>query len=309
MRVVFMGTPEFSVPILEALVTHHQVVAVYTQPDRVRGRGRNVTPSPVKIAALANGIPVFEPATLRDPTVVDDLRSLDPDVICVAAYGQILPVSVLLIPRYGCLNVHASLLPRHRGAAPVHRAILEGDSETGVAIMLMDEGLDTGPYTSVVRIPIDDHTVASLTYELSTLGARALLDTLDAVAAGTVRWTVQDDSLATHAAKVSASDLELHPGLLVVDALRRVRASTPSARSRACIGGTVVDVIRASAAPLTAGTEPGAVIANKQELLLGLSDGAILIEELRPAGKAVMDGACFGRGREIGPMTSWGSAP
>ncbi|MDZ4063223.1 MAG: methionyl-tRNA formyltransferase, partial [Coriobacteriia bacterium] len=307
LRVVFMGTPEFSVPVLEALVTHHQVVSVYTQPDRIRGRGRTATPSPAKIAALANGIPVSEPETLRDPAVVDELRLLAPDVICVAAYGQILPMDVLLVPRFGCLNVHASLLPRHRGAAPVHRAILEGDVETGVVIMLMDEGLDTGPYTSVVRIPVDDHTVGSLTSVLATLGARALLETLDAVASGTVRWVLQDDSVATHAAKVAPADLELYPGLRVADALRRVRASTPSARSRACIGGTVVDIIRATAAPDATQTTPGSVISSRRELLLGLSDGAMRVEELRPAGKAVMDGACFGRGRDLGPMATWGS--
>ncbi|MDP2182571.1 MAG: methionyl-tRNA formyltransferase [Actinomycetota bacterium] len=309
MRVVFMGTSEFSVTILDSLVTHHHVVGVYTQPDRIRRRGRTATPSPVKIAALANGIAVSEPETLRDPAVVDELRSLDLDVICVAAYGQILPMDVLLVPRFGCLNVHASLLPRHRGAAPVHRAILEGDAETGVAIMLMDEGLDTGAYTSVLRVPVDDHTVVSLTSVLATLGARALLETLDAVATGTVHWVLQDDSVATHAAKVTPADLELHPRLRVVDALRRVRASTPSARSRASIGGTVVDVIRATAVLDSTETTPGSVTANKRELLLGCSDGAMRVEELRPAGKAVMDGACFGRGRDLGPMTTWGSTP
>lgn len=309
MRVVFMGTPEFAVPVLESLISRHDVVAVFTQPDRVRERGRSVSPSPVKAAAESHGIPVLEPESLRDESVVGHLRNLHPDVICVAAYGQILPADVLAIPRFGCLNVHASLLPRHRGAAPVHRAILEGDTETGVTIMQMEEGLDTGPYTASERVPVDDHTVASLTAVLATLGARALLQTLDDVDAGTAHWTKQDDSRATHAAKVTSADVELTPDLTVETASRRVRASTTSAQARACIGGSVVDVIRATAAIDAADIEPGSVVVTKRELLLGLTDGTLRIDEVKPAGKSVMDAACFARGRRLEAPVTWERTP
>ena len=174
MRIIFMGTPEFAVPILRRITPHHNVTALFTQPDRPCGRGRELCSTPVKIAGTELGIDVYEPESLRDPQVLALLRRDALDVIVVAAYGKILPAEVLDIPRHGCINVHASLLPRHRGAAPVHHAILAGDEVTGVSIMLMEEGLDTGPVALQREVAIRDKTVDELTEELSIVGAEAL---------------------------------------------------------------------------------------------------------------------------------------
>ncbi len=310
MRVVFMGTPDFAVPSLEALADAHEVVAVYTQPDRPSGRGRTPAASPVKRAALRRGVPVLQPPTLRDPEVQQELRDLAPDVICVAAYGLLLPPEVLEIPPHGCLNVHASLLPRHRGAAPVHRAILEGDTVTGVSIMLMEEGLDTGPYALQVEVPVGESTAEELAGLLASAGARALLDVLGRIDDGSVEWTAQDDALATYAAKVGRDDVALAPELTVSEALRRVRASTPSAPCRACVSGRPVTITRVSPDPESGRTlEPGGVVVTKRELVLGLADGAIVLDEIKPQGRGCMDGACFARGAHLDDSSVWERCP
>lgn len=291
MRVVFMGTPEFAVPSLRALCADHEVLAVYTRPDRPRRRGNALEPSPVKAAAVELGLPVVQPSTLRDEVAVAHLRTLEPDVICVAAYGLILPPEVIALPRLGCLNVHASLLPRHRGAAPVHRAILTGDEFTGVSIMQMEAGLDTGPYASVRHVAVGNLPVEALSDILAHAGAEALLETLVAMEAGTVEWTVQDETLATYASKVSDSDVALDPGLAVTEALRRIRASTRSARSKVLMCGRAVDIL--AAAPAAEPVAPGVVSTSNGSLLIGLADGAIEITELRPAGKHSLAGHAF----------------
>ena len=303
MRVVFMGTPAFAVPSLRKLVGHHDVVAVFTQPDRPRGRGRRVTPSPVKEAAITLSLPVHQPTSLRDPDIVEMLRGYSPDVICVAAYGVILPVEVLEIPVYGCINVHASLLPKHRGAAPIHRAVLAGDEFVGVVTMQMEEGLDTGPYASQRSIPIEDHTVDELTAILGDLGAGALIETLDSISTGNVQWTAQDDAEATYAEKISASDVTLRPELTVVQALRRVRASTPSAKATVCLGDRSVQVLSASASD--ADLRPGEIAADTDSLDLGFADGSIHLLEVKPAGKAAMPADCFARGARLDDIVSW----
>jgi methionyl-tRNA formyltransferase len=303
MRVVFMGTPEFAVPSLHLLARSHEVVAVYTQPDRVRGRGTALVPSPVKAVALELGLPVVQPETLRDRVVVAQLEAFRPDVICVAAFGMLLPPDVLSIPPLGCLNVHASLLPAYRGAAPVHRAILNGDEVAGVVIMQMEEGLDTGPFTNPVEVAVGEHTVESLTAVLADRGAEGLLLTLDRLASGTVVWTPQDPARATHAPKITAEDLHLDPTLTVDQALRRIRVSTSSARSKACVNGAGLSIVTAHRADEH--LKPGEVIARQDALLLGFSDGALLAEEVRPEGKASMDGACFARGARLAPACEW----
>lgn len=307
MRVVFMGTPSFAVPALHALADTHRVLSVYTQPDRPSGRGRTPRPSPVKEAALELGLPVRQPVTLRDAGEHAYLRSLEPDVVCVAAYGLILPPAVLEVPRYGCLNIHASLLPRYRGAAPVHRAILDGEETTGVSIMLMREGLDTGPYALQVPVPLDELGVDEATALLAEQGATALVRVLDALSASTVEWTEQDDSQATYAAKVTRADVALHPGLTVEDALRRLRASSRSAPSRACVDGTSMTVVSARRASGNPG--PGQVGIDKDALVLGFADGGLVLDEVRPEGRACMDGACFARGARLGSEASWEPAP
>ncbi|MDH4139608.1 MAG: methionyl-tRNA formyltransferase [Coriobacteriia bacterium] len=307
MRVVFMGTPEFAVAPLSALAGRHDVLAVYTQPDRPRGRGRRLTPSPVKELARQLELPVRQPETLKDPDVVSQLRQLQPDIVCVAAYGLIVPGEVLAVPTHGCVNVHASLLPRHRGAAPVHRAILEGDSVTGVVVMRMEEGLDTGPFTHAVRVPVDEHDVASLTAILAEKGATALVETLDEIEAGIVSWTDQNDADATYAHKVGAADVALEPAIEAETALRRVRASTPSARSRACVHGVPLEVLAAQHTDRQVAS--GRAYTDKHSLVLGFLDGALRLERVKPAGKAEMDAAAYARGAHIPPDAFWERCP
>ena len=213
MRIVFMGTPEFAVPSLESLAEVHEVVAAFTRPDAVSGRGGKTRPSPVAEAADLLGIPVFKPVSLRTSEVQEHLASLRPDVIVVAAYGLILPTGVLGIPPLGCVNVHGSLLPRWRGAAPVQRAILAGDERTGVSIMRMEEGLDTGPYCAVDSTSVDEKNSEELTAELAIMGAALLISSLAAMDSAECVWCAQDDSLATYADKITRADVTLEPAL------------------------------------------------------------------------------------------------
>ena len=202
LRVVFAGTPEFAAVLLATLLeSRHEVVAVYTQPDRPSGRGQKLSPGPVKQLALAGGVPVAQPRTLRDADSAGQLRALQADVMVVAAYGLILPQAILEVPRLGCVNVHASLLPRWRGAAPIQRAILAGDPETGITIMQMDAGLDTGAMLSRWPEPIRANDTAQTLHDrLAALGARALVAALDELAVGTARAVAQDSTQATYAA-------------------------------------------------------------------------------------------------------------
>jgi len=303
MRVVYMGTPAFAVPCLESLVVSHEVVAVYTRPDKPAGRGRALHASAVKAAAAVVGIPVVQPASLRDDDALSTFASFQPDVCVVAAYGAILPPAVLSAPRLGCVNVHASLLPRWRGAAPIQRAILAGDEVTGVSIMRMEEGLDTGPYAAQVRVPVDELGVEALTEALAAAAPSALLAALDAIASGAVEWIEQDESLATYATKVTAEDVALEPALTRQDATRRVRASNRSAAARCVIRGVHVTV--SALAPTAAVGAPGEVVATKHELALGFADGALAVERLTPQGRSAMDGASFGRGLHGGATMTW----
>jgi methionyl-tRNA formyltransferase len=305
MRVVFMGTPPFAVPSLLAVADEHEVVAVYTRPDKPVGRGREPVPSAVKLAAIDRGLPVRQPASLKDETALAELRSFAPDVIVVAAFGVILPAAVLALPPLGAVNVHASLLPRWRGSAPVQRAILAGDTVTGVSIMRMAEGIDTGPYCLQRSVEVDDHTTGSLTVELARVGADALAEGLRAIADGSVAWTVQEESLATLAAKITTADVALAPELGVVDAYRRIRASSRQAPSRACIGDT--DVVVTEARLATEHVDRGYVHAHTRGLVLGLADGALEIVQLTPQGRAPMPGPAFGRGARLAPDARWGA--
>lgn len=303
MRVVFMGSPDFAVPSLRALTARHDVVGVYTQPDKPRRRGKELVPTPVKAAALELGLEVFQPRTLRDAEEIERLGSLKPEIIVVAAYGMILPPAVLEIPPMGCVNVHASLLPRHRGAAPVHRAILDGDESAGVAIMRMEEGLDTGPYATTARTLVGDADVTTLTSTLAELGAIALLEALDEIESGTVIWTAQDPAAVTYAGKITDADLALDPALALVDALRRVRASSGSARSKLKVSGRVIDVLRANASHES--VAPGMVVREGDALLIGFADGTMRAEEVRPEGKSAMSGHAFALGARISEPVAW----
>jgi methionyl-tRNA formyltransferase len=297
-----MGTPPFAVPSFDALLDSHEVVAVYTRPDAATGRGRRITASAVKTRALEAGVAVQQPASLRDPDVVAAIGALGPDLIVVAAYGAILPPDLLESPRFGCVNVHASLLPRWRGAAPVQRAILASDQITGVSIMRMEEGLDTGPWCEQISTLVDDKFTSCLTSELAVLGAQALLATIPRIAAGECEWTAQDDATATYAPKITASDVALHPGLTVDDAWRRVRASGPSAPCRVAIDGRQVTVV--NAAPSPRGAPSGRVLTG-DFLDLGLADGALRVATLVPQGRKPMAATDWLRGARLGADVAW----
>ncbi|WP_283170382.1 methionyl-tRNA formyltransferase [Curtanaerobium respiraculi] len=301
MRIVFMGTPSYAATILENLIAQHEVAGVYTRPDAVRGRGRRLVASPVKQVAALQGIPVFTPRTLRDPAVQAEIASLAPDAICVAAYGAILPAEVLAIPPRGCLNVHASLLPHWRGAAPVERAILAGDEETGVCVMRMEEGLDTGDYCIMRQTAIGRKNAEELTAELAILGSQALLTALAHMEQGTLEWKKQDDFFATYAHKIEKGELNLAPTDKAKIAQRKVQASSPAHPARCKVASRSVAITRAEREPSRLLREktklvPGRAILYDRQLYLCMADQLLRIDGIHPDGKHEMTGADFARG-------------
>ena len=263
MRVVFAGTPDFSVPVLQALLdSRHEVVGVYSQPDRPAGRGRKLRPGPVKQLALQHDIPVFQPLSLKDEAEQDTLAALEPDLMVVVAYGLILPQAVLDIPARGCVNLHASLLPRWRGAAPIQRAILAGDRETGVCLMQMEAGLDSGPVLAQVRTEISGReTGGSLHDRLSQLAADLLARHLDALAAGSLTAMPQDESLVTYAAKLDKAEAAIDWTCAADDIERQVRAFNPWPVAQADYQGEKLRIWDARAIDGVAASKPGAVVA------------------------------------------------
>ena len=298
MRVVFMGTPEFAVPSLIALSESHEVVGVFCRPDAVSGRGKGVRPCPVKVAAEQLGLPVFQPATLRSESAHESIVGLKPDLLVVAAYGLILPRAVLEAAALGAVNVHASLLPRWRGAAPIQRAILADDAQVGVSIMRMEEGLDTGPYCLQIPTRIAGAGAVELTDRLAKIGATALLDAVPAIADGSASWTTQDESLVTYAEKISKSDVAIIPQMAVEKASLRIRASLPAAPTRVSIGGRLVTLLSAFPAEALECEPPssGTIAFAKDGVLLGMDDGTLLVERLKPQGKGEMSAADWSRG-------------
>lgn len=297
MRIAFMGTPEFAARILIEIKEQHDIVCVHTRPDAVRGRGSKLVSSPVKRVALESGIPVREPRTLRDAGELAFLRSLAPDVVCVAAYGKILPQAVLDVPRFGCLNVHASLLPKYRGAAPIERAILAGDEQVGVCIMRMETGLDTGPFCISRSVAVAGRGCEHLTGELADIGSCALLSALAELETGAVRWIDQDDACASYAPKIERGELDLDPAESVAVNLRRVQASSTAHTSRCRIGAKGITVVSAGVAPEGArAPAQGMATFSGKKLLLGCADGAVELHEVRPDGKATMSAKAFAAG-------------
>lgn len=262
MKIVFAGTPDFAAVALRALLSSpHRVVAVYTQPDRPAGRGRKLTASPVKELAAAHNLPVMQPVTLKSPEVQAELAAFAPDIMVVVAYGLILPKAVLEIPRFGCLNIHGSLLPRWRGAAPVQRAILAGDTETGVTIMQMDAGLDTGPMLLKASCPITpDDTGQTVHDRLAQMGADALLQTLDAIARGAVTPQQQDDALACYASKIEKSEGQLRWSEPAIALARRVHAFNPWPVAWTVLRDTTLRVWNARALDEVHTKTPGTVL-------------------------------------------------
>jgi methionyl-tRNA formyltransferase len=287
-KIIFAGTPPFAASALAALLDKHQVVAVLTQPDRPSGRGMQLTASPVKQLALQHGLTVLQPASLKSEAVQREIAALDADVMVVAAYGLILPKAVLELPRYGCLNIHASLLPRWRGAAPIQRAILAGDSETGITIMQMDEGLDTGDMLSRHACPIAvDDTAQTLHDKLAKIGADSLLATLHSLEEGGLNPVRQDDSAACYAAKLLKGEAQIDWHQDAQQIARAVRAYNPFPVCQARLNDEVLKIWQAGVFPDRCG-KPGEILAvDKQGILVACGKGALLLTVLqRPGGKA-----------------------
>ena len=296
-----MGTPNFAVPTLESLASarYVNVVGVVTQPDQAVGRGRRVEPPPVKQAALALGLPVSQPQSLHGPEAMVQLMAWAPDVIVVAAFGQILRQDVLDLPPHGCLNVHASLLPRWRGAAPVAAAILAGDKVTGVTVMQMDAGLDTGSILSQREEPIHpDDTRAALRERLARLGADLLTETLPAYLAGDLLPQPQPEEGVTYAGQLRKGDGLLDWSLPAVELDRRVRAFTPWPSAFTTWRGQRLKILRAAPLPgWQGGGPPGTVVALADDVVVATGEGALHLKEVQLAGKRPMDIAAFLRGQ------------
>jgi methionyl-tRNA formyltransferase len=305
-RIIFAGTPPFAAAALDALAdAGHEILLVLTQPDRPAGRGMKLTPSAVKQTALARGLPVYQPASLKTPEAQAVLRAVGADLMVVAAYGLILPQAVLDLPRFGCLNIHASLLPRWRGAAPIQRAILAGDAETGITVMQMDAGLDTGAVLTKTPVPISEHdTAASLHEALAEVGARAIVDALANHAA--LVPVAQDDTEATYAAKLSKEEAQLDWRRPAPELARAVRAFNPVPGAWTVLDGAPLKIWSAQVA--IGSGQPGEVLSNGAgPLVVACGNGALALQEIQPAGSKRMSAAAFLAGRPLPPGTRFGS--
>lgn len=304
LKVVFLGTPQFAVPTLDALLaSRHQVVGVVTQPDRPRGRGQKATDAPVKARARDAGLPVLQPETLKDPAAIEALRALGADIGVVAAFGKILSQTVLDIPRLGMINVHASLLPRYRGAAPVHRAVIDGESKTGVTIMRVVRALDAGAMLDTVERAIGpDDTSEEVERDLSALGASLLVRTLDRLALGPVDETPQDDSRATYAHRLTKEDGIVDWQQPAHAIHNQIRGLHPWPHAFAYLNGQRLILLRSTWSPESVDVEPGTVVAAQgDELRIGTGSGTLLITELQAEGRRATRTREFLAGRRLAP--------
>lgn len=296
MRVVYFGTAPFAVPALERIAEH--VVAVVAQPDKPAGRGMREQVTPVRAKALELGLPVLTPVKARAPEFVEAFRELEPDVAVVAAYGQILSQRLLDVPKQGCFNLHGSVLPRWRGAAPVQRAVEAGDTESGVTLMKMDAGMDTGAMVAIERTPIGpDETAGELYARLAALAGEMAAQWIDRLAAGDFTLTAQDDTLATHARKVTREDAFLDPQLDGETAYNRFRGMTPAPGAWCQTSRGVLKVTQARRSEQKG--EPGTVVATKPSLVLGFADGSLEFVQVQPEGKPRMAGTDYANGARV----------
>lgn len=303
MKILFMGTPDFAVPSLQALIeAGHEIVGVFTQPDKPKNRGMKLLPTPVKVVALEHDIPVFQPTKLRDGTALETIRSLAPDLMVVAAYGRILPQEILDYPKLGCINVHSSLLPKYRGSAPIHWAILNGDAESGVTIMNVVLELDAGDIISQAVTPIDpDETVETLHDRLADMGAKLLVDTVVSIENGTATRTPQQAELVTHAPMLSRALSPMDFTRPARELHNQVRGLIPWPAAVTELNGTRCKIFSTSVLEETTGKEPGTVIAaDKKGLKIACGGGTVLqINELQADGGKRLKAADYLRGHPI----------
>jgi methionyl-tRNA formyltransferase len=307
MRIVFMGTPEFACPTLRTLIERgEQVVAVVTQPDRPKGRGQQTLPPPVKLLAQLHGIPVLQPVKVRHPDAIEEIRGLKPDLIVVIAFGQILPKALLEIPGKGCINVHASLLPRYRGAAPLNWCIINGERETGVTTMLMDVGLDTGDMLLKRTTPIDpDEDTLSLHDRLSRIGAELLAETIDLAAQGRLAPEKQDDALTCYAPMLKKEDGLIDWGKDAPGIKNLVRGMTPWPGAYSYLDDKLLKVYRVQSASGT-GTPGEVLAAGRDGIEVACGEGSVIIHELQLEGKKRLPAAEFLAGCKLEPGVSLG---
>lgn len=313
MKIVFMGTPAFAVPSLRMLLEEgYEVVAVVTQPDRPQGRKKTLAPSPVKEAALELGLPVLQPERMRRPEAVAELAAYEPDLIVTAAYGQILPKSVLELPKNGCVNVHGSLLPKYRGGAPIQRCIINGEKVTGVTLMYMAEGLDTGDMISRVEVPIEDEDTSGTMFgKLSIAGRDLLKAEMPRLAAGRVEATVQDDSEATYAPNLSREDERIDWTAGSLATYNRIRGLVPFSGAFTLWNDETFKVWAAAkpdnGSPAGGNAAPGTVLSvSERGVEVKTGDGILLLTTVQPAGKKAMSAADFSRGASLKPGTVLG---
>jgi len=299
LRIIFAGTPDFAADALSALIkSEHEIIAVYTQPDRPAGRGRKLRASPVKEVALENNIPVLQPENLKDKQAQEKLRTFNADVMVVAAYGLILPQVVLDIPRLGCLNIHASLLPRWRGAAPIQRAIAAGDKESGITIMQMNAGLDTGDILHLSPCPItDSDTGGSLHDRLAETGASAILKVLEDLSSNKIKAKPQDDSLATYAHKLDKKEAQINWQQAANEIELLIRAFNPWPVAFTSVNDKTVRIWQAQALAENSDAEAGTIISsNKNGIDISCGEGVLRLLKLQPSGSKAMDVAAFMNG-------------
>ena len=304
MNIVYMGTPDFSVPPLEAMIgAGHTLLAAFTQPDKAKGRSGKLLPPPVKECALKHDIPVYQPEKLRDAENVALIKDLAPDVIVVAAYGQILSEEILNIPKYGCVNIHASLLPKYRGAAPIERAIIDGEAVTGVTTMYMAKGLDTGDMLEKTEIVIgEEDTALTLESKLSQAGSELILKTLEALENGTATRTPQDDAASTYAAKLSKEEGRIDFAKSAEEIARMVRGFNPWPCAYTTLLSKSVKLYGAKAVEndIKKDAAPGEVIAvTKKNFTIACGSGALTVTSLQPEGKKQMDAAAYLNGAKL----------
>ncbi|QQM64319.1 methionyl-tRNA formyltransferase [Pseudoalteromonas sp. LC2018020214] len=289
LRIIFAGTPDFAARHLQALIqSEHQIVGVYSQPDRPAGRGKKLKASEVKELALEHNLPVFQPQSLKNDEALAELTSLNADIMIVVAYGLILPKAILEAPRLGCLNVHGSILPRWRGAAPIQRAIWAGDKQTGVTIMQMDEGLDTGDMLHISRCPISTtETSASLYTKLAELGPDALIETINKLANGEITPEPQNDELANYAKKLSKEEADIDWSMSALQIERNIRSFNPWPMCFTQMGGQTVKIHQAQV--LLQSGDPGQILSSdKNGVVVACGEHALCITQLQPQGKKPM---------------------